>query len=62
MDHETLLFSSHDIAAPARRKAAFAMCGAALCAIGAKTTALIEPDRLYLFSALHKAILDLRGA
>jgi DNA-binding beta-propeller fold protein YncE len=31
-------------------------------AIGAKTTALIEPDRLYVFSALHKGILDLRGA
>jgi streptogramin lyase len=31
-------------------------------AIGAKTTALIEPDRLYVFSALHKGILDLKGA
>jgi DNA-binding beta-propeller fold protein YncE len=29
---------------------------------GAKTTALIEPDRLYVFSPLHKGILDLRGA
>jgi hypothetical protein len=31
-------------------------------AVGAKTTALIEPDRLYVFSSLHKGILDLRGA
>jgi hypothetical protein len=31
-------------------------------AIGAKTTAFIEPDRLYVFSPLHKGILDLRGA
>jgi hypothetical protein len=31
-------------------------------AIGATTTALIEPDRLYVFSPLHKGILDLRGA
>jgi DNA-binding beta-propeller fold protein YncE len=31
-------------------------------AIGAKTTALIAPDRLYVFSPLHKGILDLRGA
>jgi hypothetical protein len=31
-------------------------------AIGAKTTALIEPDRLYVFSPLHRGILDLRGA
>jgi DNA-binding beta-propeller fold protein YncE len=29
---------------------------------GAKTTALIEPDRLYVFSPLHQGILDLRGA
>lgn len=29
---------------------------------GAKTTALIEPDRLYVFSPLHNGILDLRGA
>jgi hypothetical protein len=29
---------------------------------GATTTALIEPDKLYVFSALHKGILDLRGA
>jgi DNA-binding beta-propeller fold protein YncE len=31
-------------------------------AIGAKTTALIEPDRLYVFSAFHGGILDLKGA
>jgi hypothetical protein len=31
-------------------------------AAGAKTTALIEPDRLYVFSPLHKGVLDLRGA
>src|SRR6202011_6134916 len=31
-------------------------------AAGAKTTALIEPDRLYVFSPLHKGILDLREA
>jgi DNA-binding beta-propeller fold protein YncE len=31
-------------------------------AIGAKTTALIEPDRLYVFSPWHKGILDLKGA
>jgi hypothetical protein len=31
-------------------------------AVDAKTTALIEPDRLYVFSPLHKGILDLRGA
>jgi hypothetical protein len=31
-------------------------------AIGAKTTALIEPDRLYVLSPLHGGILDLRGA
>ena len=29
---------------------------------GAKTTALIEPDRLYVFSPLHKGVLDLKGA
>jgi hypothetical protein len=29
---------------------------------GAKTTALVEPDRLYVFSALHKGVLDLKGA
>jgi DNA-binding beta-propeller fold protein YncE len=29
---------------------------------GATTTALVEPDRLYVFSPLHKGILDLRGA
>jgi hypothetical protein len=33
-----------------------------ITAAGAKTTALIEPDRLYVFSSLHKGILDLRGA
>jgi DNA-binding beta-propeller fold protein YncE len=33
-----------------------------ITAFGAKTTALIEPDRLYVFSALHKGSLDLRGA
>jgi hypothetical protein len=31
-------------------------------AVGATTTALIEPDRLYVFSPLHKGILDLKGA
>ena len=31
-------------------------------AAGAKTTALVEPDRLYVFSPLHRGILDLRGA
>jgi hypothetical protein len=31
-------------------------------ALGAKTTALIEPDRLFVFSPLHKGILDLMGA
>jgi hypothetical protein len=29
---------------------------------GATTTALIEPDKLYVFSAVHNGILDLRGA
>ena len=29
---------------------------------GAKTTALIEPDRLYVFSPEHKGVLDLKGA
>jgi len=33
-----------------------------ITAVGAKTTALIEPDRLYVFSPLHKGIIDLRGA
>jgi DNA-binding beta-propeller fold protein YncE len=33
-----------------------------ITARGAKTTALIEPDRLYVFSALHGGALDLRGA
>jgi hypothetical protein len=31
-------------------------------AVGATTTALIEPDRLYVFSPVHKGVLDLRGA
>jgi hypothetical protein len=31
-------------------------------AAGAKTTALIEPDRLYVFSPLHRGVLDLKGA
>jgi hypothetical protein len=31
-------------------------------AIGAKTTALVEPNRLYVFSASHGGILDLEGA
>jgi DNA-binding beta-propeller fold protein YncE len=31
-------------------------------AASAKTTALVEPDRLYVFSPLHAGILDLRGA
>jgi hypothetical protein len=29
---------------------------------GVTTTALIEPDRLYVFSPLHKGVLDLKGA
>jgi DNA-binding beta-propeller fold protein YncE len=29
---------------------------------GATTTALIEPDKLYVFSPAHEGILDLRGA
>lgn len=33
-----------------------------ITAAGAKTTALIEPDRLYVFSPLHGGILDLAGA
>lgn len=33
-----------------------------ITAAGAKTTALIEPDRLYVFSPSHGGILDLRGA
>lgn len=33
-----------------------------ITAIGAKTTALIEPDRLYVFSPVHKGVLDLKGA
>jgi hypothetical protein len=31
-------------------------------AVGATTTALIAPDRLYVFSPMHKGVLDLRGA
>jgi hypothetical protein len=31
-------------------------------AVGATTTALIDPDRLYVFSPFHKGVLDLRGA
>jgi hypothetical protein len=31
-------------------------------AAGVKTTALIEPDRLFVFSPSHKGVLDLRGA
>jgi DNA-binding beta-propeller fold protein YncE len=31
-------------------------------AVGATTTALIEPDRLYVFSPVHKGVLDLKGA
>ena len=33
-----------------------------ITAKGAKTTALVEPDRLYVFSALHGGVLDLMGA
>lgn len=33
-----------------------------ITAEGAKTTALVEPDRLYVFSPLHKGVVDLRGA
>jgi hypothetical protein len=33
-----------------------------MTAFGATTTALVEPDRLYVFSPLHKGILDLKGA
>jgi hypothetical protein len=33
-----------------------------ITAVGAKTTALIEPDRLFVFSPLHKGVLDLKGA
>src|SRR5258708_1298014 len=29
---------------------------------GAKTPPLLEPDRLYVFSPLHKGVLDLKGA
>lgn len=31
-------------------------------AVGAKTTAFIEPDRLYVFSPFHRGVLDLIGA
>ena len=31
-------------------------------AIGAKTTAFIEPDRLYVFSPFHRGVLELTGA
>src|SRR6266516_962133 len=33
-----------------------------ITAVGAKTTALVDPDRLYVFSPLHRGVLDLRGA
>jgi len=33
-----------------------------ITAKGAKTTALVEPDRLHVFSPLHKGVLDLKGA
>jgi DNA-binding beta-propeller fold protein YncE len=33
-----------------------------ITAKGAKTTALIEPDRLFVFSPEHKGVLDLKGA
>ena len=33
-----------------------------ITAKGAKTTALVEPDRLYVFSPLHQGVLDLKGA
>jgi len=33
-----------------------------ITAKGAKTTALIGPDRLYVFSHEHKGVLDLKGA
>jgi hypothetical protein len=33
-----------------------------ITAKGAKTTALVEPDRLYVFSPLHRGVLDLKGA
>jgi DNA-binding beta-propeller fold protein YncE len=33
-----------------------------ITAKGAKTTALVEPDRLYVFSPLHRGVLDLEGA
>ncbi len=33
-----------------------------ITALGAGTTALVEPDRLFVFSPLHKGVLDLRGA
>ena len=33
-----------------------------ITALGAGTTALVEPDRLYVFSPSHKGVLDLKGA
>jgi hypothetical protein len=33
-----------------------------ITAKGAKTTALVEPDRLYVFSPWHEGVLDLKGA
>jgi len=33
-----------------------------ITAKGAKTTALVEPNRLYVFSPSHKGVLDLKGA
>jgi hypothetical protein len=33
-----------------------------ITAKGAKTTALVGPDRLYVFSPFHKGVLDLKGA
>ena len=33
-----------------------------ITALGAGTTALVEPDRLFVFSPLHKGVLDLKGA
>ncbi len=33
-----------------------------ITALGAGTTALVEPDRLYVFSPSHRGVLDLKGA
>jgi hypothetical protein len=33
-----------------------------ITAVGAKTTAFFEPDRLYVLSPLHGGVLDLKGA